>query len=192
MVNSIVMFMKQENSNKLSEEIKNHLNKYWNLSQEFFERCDFALASFFAITLIEEVGKLSIIRIENMGGQVKNKIFYNHEKKYFLAVMDNLFENSRVTRIYGKNENKFAEWYKNRNLFKMRNNSVYLERDLSVPETKVSEYESCLLVCIAGEIYAEAQGESIGTDAEESIRITDEVDVFRKSHEEILKINEND
>lgn len=45
----------------ISNDARLHLIKYWNLSVSFFEEADYALASFFAITLMEEVGKVIIL-----------------------------------------------------------------------------------------------------------------------------------
>ncbi|MGF7119333.1 AbiV family abortive infection protein [Methanobacterium oryzae] len=168
---------------KLSDDVKRHYDKYWKLSIKFFEESDFALASFFAITLIEEVGKLTIMRIESLGGKFDKKGFYNHHQKYRYAAYDNLIVNSRVTRIYGNDESKFAELIKKDELFKIRNNALYLENGMIVPENVVSRDTAFLLVCFAGEIYAEIQGFTTGTGPDDWQRILEEVDEFRKTNE---------
>lgn len=177
--------MLQMKPKKLNEDVKKHFEKYWKLSIKFFEESEFALASFFAITLIEEVGKLSIIRIESLGGTFENKEFYNHHQKYRIAAYDNLSNNSRVTRIYGEDESKFANLVNKDKLFIIRNNSLYLEQNLIVPEKAVSKDIAFLLVCFAGEIYAEIQGESIGTGPDDWQRILKDVDEFRKKIEDM-------
>lgn len=53
-----------------TEQKLNHLYKYWRLSIRFFNERDFALASFFAITLIEEVGKIIILGNEALSGEL--------------------------------------------------------------------------------------------------------------------------
>lgn len=166
---------------KVSEGVKEHIEKYWQLSIEFFERDDFPLAAFFAITLIEEVAKLSILRVEFTGGNIEDTVFYNHKKKYLLAVYDNLFVNSRVARIYGKDEGRFMQWLKGDTLFKIRNQALYLGKDMKFPKTQVARDDSFLIVCLAGEIYAEIQGYSTNSNPKEWDRIISEVDSFRLS-----------
>jgi len=50
---------------------------------------------------------------------------------------------------------------------------------LTPPEKAIQRGDSMLLVCIAGEVYAEIQGRSAGTGSEEWQRILAEVDAFR-------------
>jgi AbiV family abortive infection protein len=45
----------------LPVQVNHHLEKYWSLSARLFQDAEFALATFFAITLIEEVGKVIIL-----------------------------------------------------------------------------------------------------------------------------------
>ncbi|ADZ09770.1 hypothetical protein Metbo_1540 [Methanobacterium lacus] len=167
-------------SKKLPKDVKNHFEKYWKLCIKFFEDSEYQLASFFAITLIEEIGKLSIIRNKSLGGSFDDKGFYNHHKKYIYAAFDNLSNNYRVTRIYSKKESKFAELVLKKKLFDMRNNSLYLEEDMVTPEKVISRDDAFLLVCFAGEIYAEIQGESIGPSPDEWLKILEEVNQFRE------------
>src|SRR4051812_203330 len=107
----------------LSVEAREHLNKYWRLSRQFFNDGDFALAAFFAITLIEEVGKVIILGNQTLSGELDKKGFRNHRTKYTYAVFSTLFVNSRVTRIYGKYEKRFAKWFREDELFTIRNSS---------------------------------------------------------------------
>ena len=174
--------MLQMKPKKIPEEVKNHFEKYWKLSIKFFEGSDFALASFFAITLMEEVGKLTMMRFDPSKKQLKKAGFYLHNKKYIFAVSDNLSVNSRVERIYDKDLQKFIEWVKKDKIFKIRNNSLYLESNLVVPEKAIPKDVAFLLVCFAGEIYAEIQGFSVGTGPEEWQKILDEVDEFREKN----------
>jgi AbiV family abortive infection protein len=60
---------------------REHLEKYWRLSVRFFDQEDFALAAFFATTLIEEVGKVVILGNQNLSGDLDKKGFRDHRKK---------------------------------------------------------------------------------------------------------------
>ncbi|MBN2410723.1 AbiV family abortive infection protein [candidate division KSB1 bacterium] len=70
----------------LSLDTQKHLERYWQLSREFYNRGDFALASFLSITLIEEVGKVIILSNKTLGAELDRKGFYNHRDKYIYAV----------------------------------------------------------------------------------------------------------
>jgi len=88
----------------LHAEARRHLDKYWQLSRHFFRESDFALAAFFAITLIEEVGKVIIVANAQLGAEIDKKAFYDHRRKYAYAIFTTLGVNSRVSRIYGQLE----------------------------------------------------------------------------------------
>jgi len=166
----------------LKDDSRKHLEKYWQLSVDRFRAADFALAAFFAITLIEEVGKVVILENASLGVEMDRNGFYSHPEKYIYAVGRTLLVNSRITRVYGKEEARFAAWFREKELFKIRNRALYMElkgMDLVVPEKAIQRGDSMLLVCIAGEVYAEIQGRSAGTGSEEWQRILAEVDAFR-------------
>ena len=168
----------------LNDDSRRHLQKYWQLSVDRFRASDFALATFFAITLIEEVGKVVILEDASVGAELDRKGFYDHAEKYIYAVGATLAVNSRVTRIYGKEEGRFATWFREKELFKMRNQALYMELrgpDIVVPEKAVQRGDAFLLVCIAGEVYAEIQGRFTGTGPEGWRRILAEVDAFRET-----------
>src|SRR5260370_833349 len=110
----------------LNDAARAHLEKYWRLSRERFDAGDFAMATFLAITLIEEVGKVVILEDARMGNLTAKKHFRNHQSKYVYAVSATLAVNSRVSRVYGKDEARFAEWFRNEKLFEIRNSALYL------------------------------------------------------------------
>lgn len=166
----------------LNDDSRRHLQKYWQLSVDRFHVADFALAAFFAITLIEEVGKVAILELANVGAELDKKGFYNHAEKYIYAVGATLVVNSRVTRIYSKEEARFAAWFREGKLFNMRNRALYMElqgANILVPEKAIQRSDAFLLVCIAGEVYAEIQGRFTGTGPEGWQKILAEVDMFR-------------
>ena len=169
----------------LQKEAIQHLEKYWRLSSRFFEESDYALSAFFAITLIEEVGKIIILGNEELGAELDKKGFYSHCKKYAYAVYTTLLVNSRVSRNYGVEESRFAKWFREEELFSIRNRALYLEltnSGIGIPSQSVPRDDAFLLVCIAGEVYAEIQGHYVNTDSTEWGRIVNEVDAFRKKN----------
>jgi len=166
----------------LTDAAKEHYEKYWRLSRERFASGDYALAAFFAITLIEEVGKVVILEAALTGDAEAKKEFRNHQSKYVNAVGATLAVNSRVSRIYGAGEGRFAEWFRDEKLFQIRNSALYLElrgATMVAPEEAINRADAFLLVCIAGEVYAEIQGNQASTGPEDWQRILAEIDAFR-------------
>lgn len=177
----------KESQKLYSQKVLEHLNKYWILSNKFFEENDYALAIFFSITLIEEIGKIIYINLHRLlNRNINKKIIRNHQKKYIQAVQFTLSVNSRVSRIYKEKETKFAEWFRERKTFEFRNKALYMEftkSKIQIPNQEISEEDAFIFVCIAGEVFAEIQGTIIGTDAKAWEAILKQVDDFRKKYE---------
>lgn len=168
----------------ISSEHVEHLRRYWSLARDFFDRGHSGLAAFFAVTLIEEVGKLPMLALENARG------FKKHQKKYESAVEATLFVNSRVTRVYGPCESEFAEWYRTGALFRIRNQGLYAEFEdgqVRLPDESVSSRNALLIVCIAGEVLAEIQGGFTGTGPDEHREVLHELDTFFEKHRDLLR-----
>jgi AbiV family abortive infection protein len=162
-----------------------HYEKYWRLARETFIAGDYPFAAFLAITLIEEIGKIVILPDALRGDAGALKDFRNHQSKYVDAVGATLAINSRVSRIYKQDEARFAKWFRDGELFRIRNSALYLEvrgTNLVVPEEAINRADSLLLVSIAGEVYAEIQGKQTGTGPTEWRRILSEIDAFRSEH----------
>jgi AbiV family abortive infection protein len=167
------------------EKVRKHLETYWTRARDSFKVGDVPLAAFLAITLIEEVGKVALLANAKLSGELNRKAFRNHEAKYAYAVYTTLFVNSRTTRIYGPHESRFAAWFRDGSLFKIRNSAIYLEQrdhDLIVPADAVSREDAFLLVCIAGEVLAEAQGLYLGSTPSEWTGLLTEVDAFHAAN----------
>jgi len=170
---------------KLPIEAREHLEKYWVLARRFYQESDFPLAAFFAITLIEEVGKVILLGLGDIAGLLHKKAFFSHGEKYRYAVHNTLVVNARVARIYGDQEGVFARWFREGELLQIRNRALYLELQGDMPVVPcelVPQGDAFLLVCIAGEVYAEIQGAYVGTSASEWQRVIKEIDEFRTSH----------
>jgi len=170
---------RQPNSSRL------HLDKYWKLARNFFKEGDFPLAAFFAITLIEEISKFIIVGQKGFQRDSGIKRFYNHKKKYETAILLTLIVNSRVSRIYGEFEKIFAKWFRDGDLFRMRNKALYMELHdgkLITPDRSISREDAFLLVCFGGEIFREIQGPYTGWGMDNLDRITNEIDIFRNKY----------
>jgi AbiV family abortive infection protein len=166
----------------LTDAARAHYERYWRLGREMFAAGEYSLAAFLAITLIEEVGKIVILADAVKGNADATKEFRSHQSKYVNAVGATLAVNSRVTRIYKHDEERFAKWFRDKKLFQIRNSALYLElrgADLVAPQEAIKREDALLLVCIAGEVYAEIQGRQTGTDPKEWQRILKEIDAFR-------------
>lgn len=101
------------------QKIHRHLEKYWSLSVDFFEKSDWPLSCFFALNLIEEVGKVESFFMMKKFGKIIQKPLLNHDTKYNQAVFGNLYVNSRVTRIYGEREKEFAKLFREKKLLNL-------------------------------------------------------------------------
>jgi len=167
------------------ESTRQHIEKYWRLSREFYDESDYPLAAFFAITLIEELSKFLIVGRQDNTGRLGLKSFYNHSLKYENAIITTLYVNSRVSRIYGKYYDLFYKWYSEGRLFQIRNQALYLEivnDKLNPPVDLISKEMAFLLVCFSGEIYQQIQGPYTSAKTNDFNRIIDEIDAFRERY----------
>jgi AbiV family abortive infection protein len=167
------------------KEVNEHLKRYWQISREFYISEDFALASFFSITLIEECGKVVIMANQKLGKEIDIRGFYDHREKYIFAVRETLLVNSRVSRIYGQQEKMFAKWFTDNELFKIRNRALYLglgKESIITPKNAIRKNEAYLLVCFAGEIFGELQGAYTDSSADEWLQVISEIDIFRSEN----------
>lgn len=173
--------------------VTEHLDIYWRRGRTLFAERDYPLALFCAMTLIEEVGKVILLGLSELaksqGGQADEgklkKALFSHSQKHLTAIMDTLYVNSRVSRIYGDDERKFAEWFREGKLLQLRNDALYLSvsgKQLAAPHQAIAKTDAFLAVCIAGEIYAEAQGHLVGTSPEDWSHIHAEIDTFRREY----------
>ena len=171
----------------LPQNARDHLAKYWLRARESFQNADYPMAAFFAITLIEEVGKVVLLGNSALEADLDQRAFRNHRQKYAYAVGVALVVNSRLRRVYGDLESRFAAWFREGELLEIRNRALYLEYldgAPVVPSEMISKEEACLLVCISGEILAEIQGHYTGAGPQEWQSILAEVDEFREAYGE--------
>jgi AbiV family abortive infection protein len=186
-----IIELEKEKEFKKEKELKKvnkHLYKLWSLSKKLYIEGDYPTASFFAITLIEEIGKAIIIYRNNFN----KKDFYNHNKKYRIGVALTLIVNSRVARTYKYLEKRFAKWYRDNEIFRIRNDSLYVDYEnekVYLPEEKINKEEAFTLVVMAGEIFAEIQGDFVGAHPYYNWDyILKEVEEFRDKYKENFEI----
>ncbi len=168
----------------MTETVRRHLLRYWDRCRRLFSEGDYPLATFCAVTLIEEAGKAPILFL-GQEKREKERMSRDHRAKQSQAVVWNLLVNSRVTRVYGPLETKFADWVREDRLMAIRNSSLYIDcvhGQLVTPDERISEEDTFLLVCMAGEVLAEMQGQMLGSSPDEWERIIREVDEFREVH----------
>lgn len=160
-----------------------HLRHYWQRATTSFNNGDFPASTFFAITLIEEVGKARLLLDAALTGQLDGRAFRTHSAKYAFAVFSTLYVNARVSRIYGSEESRFAKWFRDGELFAIRNQALYAEwkdGDVVLPHQAIVRDDAFLLTCISGEVLAEVQGGMLCTGPEEWQEMLAEVDAFRE------------
>ena len=170
----------------LPENALEHMSRYWDRCRHLFAESDYPLAAFCAITLIEEVGKIPMLTLGDSQRESAPNGFRRHETKHASAVQTTLTVNARVSRIYGENAKRFADWHHNGDLPRIRNAALYMELDggaIVTPTEKLSRETSFLLVCFAGEMLAEIQGFMTGTGPDEWQDILSQVDEFRQKYE---------
>jgi AbiV family abortive infection protein len=81
-------------------------------------------------------------------------------------VFTTLFVNARASREYGDQEEQFAKWFRDGELFGIRNSALYMELGpdgVIVPEQAVNKRDARLHVCFGGEVLAEIWGNHVGT-----------------------------
>lgn len=188
----------------ITKKIHRHLERYLRRSICSFESEDYPLSFFCAATLIEEIGKIGSIGALNFASRFglvdggldlttrdAQREIRNYRSKQVAAICSTLRVNSRVSRIYREAESRFARWYRDEVFFRKRNAALYVEvggpEVLRVPDDAISKDDAFLMICMAGECLAEAQGEMIASEHSEHQRILDVVDVFRESHKQILE-----
>ena len=125
-----------------------------------------------------------------LSGKLDKKALRDHRSKQKHGVTYILLVNSRVSRIYGRAEDRFAQWFRDDELFCIRNRALYLElgqEGLVCPDRAIGKEDSYLLVCFAGEILAEIQGGYTAIESEKWQALLAKVDSFRETNAQLLK-----
>lgn len=139
-----------------------HLEKYFDLSKTQFTEGDYALATFFAITTIEEAAKLLILEAkspEGIDSKELQKVARNHRSKYFSALMNLIDQSPQYPSLRQEYEEEIRSWWVTDRLMELRNDCLYLNYDnnnqVTTPQKAVDIQQAALLVYIAGIALAE-------------------------------------
>lgn len=176
--------MREHEIKRNYKEAYEHLKVHWHRAQKFLLDKDYPLATVSAVTLIEEVGKfqaLVVMEKSDSSDNLSRSFLKDHNKKYIFATVFNLLINSRTKRIYGDKIDEFIEIVNKGELFKKRNQSMYAEiakDQISVPAGVVNSDEAIFITLMAGEIFAEASNEPLGS-AKDWAEICSEIDRVR-------------
>lgn len=195
-----------EPSSIIDPAVRNHVERYWKLARQFFIQADYALALFFAITLIDETGKMVLLGVphhhETFGLEKPSaKKISKEEQERFEEMVDmdvlgtpremvirmTMPVNSRVARIYKEEDRQFGEWFREKKFPQLLKDSLSMSGsggDVKVPSKTITRFEAFTMVCIAGEIYAEVQGQFTGVRPTEWERILKEIDDFREKYQQ--------
>ncbi len=188
-----------EHSTSLPPNVRKHGEKYWQLCRQFFSQTDYALAFFFALTLIDETGTQVILSLptvlnatllKNKGVAIDESVpvdidRLSREEKREMVIRMTMYINSRVRRLYPTEDAKFGEWFREAKLPELAVKALYIhgtDKAPLVPSTVISREDAFAMVCIAGEIYAEVQGQFTGVNPTEWQRILEEIDGFREKY----------
>lgn len=147
----------------LAAQVLGHLAKYFDLAVDRFTEGDFALATFFAITCMEETAKILVLRAGSpfeISPDQRMREARSHEDKYHNAVINLLTENPRYESFPKQWQDEVWSWFgEPGKLFVIRNNGIYMlfgsEGKLVTPEQVVDVQQAALLVYMSGIALAE-------------------------------------
>ncbi|MCC7427533.1 MAG: AbiV family abortive infection protein [Alphaproteobacteria bacterium] len=168
-------------------EIIAHVENNWYSACNMYNQKNYHLASFIAILVIEEIGKLARIFFDLLSYDVprpargRQPVERNHRLKHVIGVVSGALVNARLDRVLGKNVvRKVLNKAESGELEKIRQDCLYIDvrggrtvtpRDLVVPE------DARVLVVLAGELMAD----SLGHFPWEYTRMLDAVIAFERA-----------
>jgi AbiV family abortive infection protein len=168
-------------------EVIRHLEKYLELAQSRFESGDAALAAFFAITAIEESGKLLMLRDANLKDKAERKRLLEHSEKCLIAAINLIDANQRLDALPSAWRNEVWDWIAEpKKLVRLRHECLYFHfhrsGNLMVPEQAVEANRAALVVYLAGMAIAELQEYISGLTPDWATGIRRSSETFRQQH----------
>jgi AbiV family abortive infection protein len=170
-----------------------HVESLWCDAVRALAAGSHAVATFLALTTIEEVGKLAVARLEVVlrhHGVVQEVVplktrrhsaFYSHDKKYLVAAASTALVNARMRRLFGEPwVQRLLKDAETGRLARLRNKALYADSadgQLHIPTEVIDSDEAVRYVATAGELLAEVQ-----LDPTEWRRLIADVDAFRSSN----------
>jgi len=168
-------------------EVIRHLEKYLELAHSRFVSGDAALAMFFAITAIEESGKLLMLRDADIEDEAERKRLLEHREKYLVAAINLIDASERLNALPVVWRNEVWSWIAEpEKMVRLRNDCLYLRfhkgGNLTVPEQAVGMNHAALIVYLAGMAIAELQEYISGLTPDWAMGIRRSAETFRVQH----------
>lgn len=169
----------------IDSSVTDFLGRYFELARRFFIEGQYALASFFALTLIEECGKVLYLRDADVRSKEARREATTHTNKYILAVVNLLTASDRFASLPQPLQSEAYSWFDTERVMELRNTALYLYFDmdgqLTTPEQKFEREKSALHVYLAGFAAIELW-EFVNLDKDWILSINEDVENFRKTY----------
>lgn len=149
--------------------ITEHLEKLWTDSADLYRRGHYPLATFTAILLLEEMGKVGRLWHELLAydapkakARTLTEKGRNHRLKAFAGVVAGALVNARLDRILGLEAvRRLLQEAESGRLEQVRQACLYIDfvdGSVVTPSERIDEEQARLFVVFAGEIWAETFG----------------------------------
>lgn len=169
----------------IDSSVTDFLGRYFELARRFFIDGQYALASFFALTLIEECGKVLYLRGANVRSKEVRREATAHTNKYIIAVINLLTASDRFDALPQPLQSEADSWFDTERVMKLRNNALYLRFDmegqLTTPDQMFERTQVAMHVCLAGFAAVEL-GEYVEIDNNWINSILESAESFRKTY----------
>lgn len=140
----------------IDSSVTTHLRKYFELACSRFEDGDYALATFFAITLIEECAKILILRDADLQSKDERQRAVDHSEKHWTALANLLSSSEEFDTLPKRWRDETWSLFdpESKKATRLRNNSLYLRFDrkghLTTPDQLITSERAALLVYLSG------------------------------------------
>jgi len=164
--------------------VTNHLKKYFELSLSRFSGGDYTIATFFALTTIEECAKILQLRDADLKNPKHRRRAIDHKDKYLTAVINLIDQSSQLETLSKKWQDMFYLWFSDvEKLVRIRNRSLYLSFNnagkFTTPDQAIDVENAALLVYLAGIAMAELEEFISGVEATWAAQILKSAEEFR-------------
>ena len=146
-----------------------HLEQLWIDSTDLYRRSRYPLATFTAILLIEEMGKIGrlwheLLTYDTPRSTTKelSSVGKDHRQKGFIALVTGALVNARLDRILGiKTVRQALQDAESGKLERIRQSCLYVDYvdgTIKTPGERINQQQAQFFVVLAGEIWAETYG----------------------------------
>ena len=163
------------------------MSKYFELARNHFEDSDYPLATFFAITLIEECAKILILRDADSKDKAERHRAVDHGEKQWTALVNLLSSSEDFDKLPKQWQDEAWSLFdpENKKATQLRNNSLYLRFDrkgqLTTPEQRITADRAALLVYLSGFVANELK-EYVDIEQNWAQAILQHTEAFRARH----------